>query len=555
VLQLLVEKSGEIVSKDEILEKVWSGSFVEEGNLPVHISKLRRLLDENRNEPFIETVQGSGYRFISPVQAASEDEWKKNLPEKMYLPQAEAAKERFAFDSIAVLPLENESNNPEIDYLADGLTESFINSLSHVSNLKVIARNTVFRYKNKQADAKEVGETLGVATVLTGRVKLIKDNLLISVELINVADDAQIWGTQFNQPFSDIIKIQQEITFAVSEKLRSEISDAAGKSANNLISQNSESYRLYLKGKYFLDKRTQDDIYKAIEYFQKSVSYDPENGFSYAEMVECYILLYLFDYTSYKDTLTKIKLLLAVILKLNQSVDVVQAMYGGVKMYMEWELEGSKKHLQYALTLNPNCLIARQRYSSSLMMEGQFSMALKEIRQLMIIDPLSLRNYKSIGRLFYRMRQFENAVVYLKEAVELEPDDFETLLLLGAATTELGNYNEALTLFQKSLNLHYNVDTLSMFGYIYARLGKKEKANQIIKQLESQSKDNFQYAIKLARIYAALEEKETAYNYLEQAFNQHDMEIIAIKSDPRWITICHESRFKELVKRIGLPVD
>jgi tetratricopeptide (TPR) repeat protein len=173
----------------------------------------------------------------------------------------------------------------------------------------------------------------------------------------------------------------------------------------------------------------------------------------------------------------------------------------------------------------------------------------------MMIDPLSLGNYKSIGRLFYRMGQFENAIVYLKEAVELEPDDFETLVLLGAATTELGNYNEALTLFQKSLNLHYNIDTLSMFGYIYARLGKKEKANQIINQLESQSKDARQHAIKLARIYAALEERETAYNYLEQALNQHDMEIIAIKSDPRWTTICHEARFKELIKRVGLPVD
>lgn len=144
----------------------------------MHISKLRRLLDETKSEPFIETVQGSGYRFISPVQTLGENEWKKHLPEKAHSSPAKFS-ERFAFDSIAVLPLENESNNPEIDYLADGLTESFINSLSHVSNLRVIARNTVFRYKNKQADAKEVGETLGVAAVLTGRVKLIKDNLTL----------------------------------------------------------------------------------------------------------------------------------------------------------------------------------------------------------------------------------------------------------------------------------------------------------------------------------------------------------------------------------------
>ncbi len=548
-------RRGEIVGKDEILEKVWNGSFVEEGNLPVHVSKLRRLLDETRSEPFIETVQGSGYRFISPVQTLGEDEWQKHLPEKSHSPQAAKAAEKFVFDSIAVLPLENESRNEEIEYLADGLTESFINSLSRASNLKVIARNTVFRYKNKRANAKEVGETLGVAAVLTGRVKLIKDSLSISVELTNVADDTQIWGTQFNQPFSDIIRIQQEITFAVCEKLRSEISLAAGKAANNPFSQNSESYRLYLKGKYFLDKRTQADTYKAIEYFQKSLSYDPENVLSYTEMVECYLLLYSFDYISHADAVTKIKPLVAVVSKLNQSVDAVQAMYGGIKMYLEWKLEESKKHLQNALIINPNCLIARHRYASARMLEGRFSEALRELHQLMLIDPLSLLNYKYIGRLFYRMGQFENAVTYLEEAIELKSDDFEALALLGAAVTELGNYNEALTIFQKSLSLCYNVDTLSMIGYIYARSGKKEMANQIIKQLESQLKKNRRHAIKLARIHLALEERETAYNYLERAFDEHDIEIMTIKSDPRWVGIYHETRFKELVRKVAFPID
>jgi TolB-like protein/Flp pilus assembly protein TadD len=554
VLQLLVEKCSEIVTKDEILERVWNGSFVEEGNLPVHISKLRRLLDETKNEPFIETIQGSGYRFIAPVQTVNEDEWTKHLPDRTYSSPAKTEK-RFAFDSIAVLPLENESNNPEIDYLADGLTESLINSLSHVSNLKVIARNTVFRYKNKPADAKEVGETLGVAAVLTGRIKLIKDHLLISVELTKVADDTQLWGTRFNQPFANIIKIQEEITFAVTEKLRAEITHAAGKSSNNPISQDSESYRLYLKGKYFLDKRTEDDIYKAIEYFQKSISYDPTNVFSYVETVECYLLLYIFDYISYTDTLAKIKPLLTVISKLNQSIDVVQTMYGGIKIYLEWKFEESKEYLQYALTLNPNCLIARLRYSHLLMVMGRFSEALNELYKLMVIDPLSLVNYKCIGRLFYKMGRFENAVTYLKEALELEANDFEALALLGGAMAELGNYNEALALFQKSLNIHYNVDTLSMFGYVYALSGKKEMTSQIIKQLESESKSNYPHAIKLARIYAALEERETAYRYLEQAFAQHEVDLNSLKSDPRWTTICPESRFKELVKRVGLSVD
>lgn len=157
VLQLLVEKSGEIVSKDELLGTVWNGSFVEEGNLPVHISKLRRLLNDNKAEHFIETVQGSGYRFVSPVKVVSANEWQKSLPSKNGT-QSVRTSTGFVFDSIAVMPLRNESNNPEIDYLADGLTESFINSLSRIPDLKVIARDTEFRYKNnKDAVQKRLG--------------------------------------------------------------------------------------------------------------------------------------------------------------------------------------------------------------------------------------------------------------------------------------------------------------------------------------------------------------------------------------------------------------
>jgi TolB-like protein/Flp pilus assembly protein TadD len=552
VLQLLVEKWGEIMTKDEILSKVWNGSFVEEGNLPVHISKLRRLLDETKNEPFIETVQGSGYRFISPVQSVSEDSWERNLSDKNHLPN-HIISEGFTFDSIAVLPLQNESNNLEIDYLADGLTESFINSLSRVSNLKVIARNTVFRYKNKEVDAQEISKTLGVAAVLSGRIRAIKDRLSISVELTKVEDGTQLWGTQFNQPFSDIIEVQEKITSALSENLNTQIS--ARNSVVNPITQNSESYRLYLKGKYFLEKRTEKDIYKAIECFQKSVSLDPTNVYSYVEIIECYFLLHLWDYVSYTDVSIKIKPLLSVVSKLNQNVDVVQAMYGGIKMHLEWNFEEAEKHFHNALTINPNCLIARNRYSHLLLYSRRFPEALKELKQIMLIDPLSVTAYQRIGKIFYLMSRFENAISYLKDALELESTDYLALVLLGATLTELDKYEEASTIFQKSLRIQYNTETLSMIGYVNARAGRKHKAYQIIKQIESQSKSNCHHAIKLARIYFALGEKETAYEFLDRAFEQREMDLIGLKSDPRWARIRHEPRFRELIRRVGLPIN
>jgi TolB-like protein/tetratricopeptide (TPR) repeat protein len=547
VLHLLVENCGEILTKDQILGKVWNGSFVEEGNLAVHISKLRRSLDETKTHPFIETVPGSGYRFIAPVKIVSQQEWDQNSPE---LPSPAHGKNQSepALDSIAVLPLCNESKDPEIEYLADGLTEGFINSLSYLPNLKVLARNTVFRYKEKEIDPKEVGDTLGVSAVLTGRVRVIQDQLLISVELTKVDDGCQLWGTQLNQPFSDIVEVQEKIIFAVSENLKTQI---ATQNSANSITQNSESYRLYLKGKYFLDKRTEHDICKAIECLQKSLSYDPTNVYSQVEVIECYGQLYASDFISYESFITKSSSLLSTNTRFNDSIDVVQSMYGR-NSYYEWKFENAERHLRHALSLNPNNLLSHYRYTDLLMASGRFSEALEQINRIMRIDPLSFRTYLIIGRAFYKMGRFENALIYLNDALELEPNSFEALAVMGATITELGNYHEALNVFKKSLMLQYNSEVLSMIGYVNALIGDRDNAYEIIKQLQSHFHKQIESPTILSRIYAALEEYEEAFMLLEQAFNKHEADLISLNSDPRWRKIKNKPQFKELVTRIGL---
>jgi TolB-like protein len=220
VLLLLVENSGRIVTKDEILGQVWKGSFVEEGNLAVYVSRLRRLLDENKNRSFIETASGNGYRFLSIVSVVGGDEWRRQLPVEGLLNSDRSNGEELTLDSIAVLPLENESGDPEIEYLANGLTEGLISRFSQNSNLKVFARNTVFRYKNNDGDAREIGETLGAAAVLTGRIRTCKDRLTVSVELIKTEDGRQIWGEQINRPFTGVAETREQIISAVSEKLK-----------------------------------------------------------------------------------------------------------------------------------------------------------------------------------------------------------------------------------------------------------------------------------------------------------------------------------------------
>lgn len=550
VLMMLVERPGEIVTKDEILGTVWNGSFVEEGNLPVHISKLRRLLDESRTERFIETAQGSGYRFVSPVHETSKDEWLSLFAGNGHRPGPETPR-HLTLDSIAVLPFINESNNSEIDYLADGLTESLINSLSQISQLRVIARNTVFRYKDKDADPQAVGQTLGVSAVLTGRIRAIKENLIIGVELVRASDGTQLWGDKFDKPLSEILGFQTEIISAVSNTLIPKESYVANGSENLFISEDQESYRLYLKGKHFQVKRTGTELYKAIECFQKSVSYDQKNIYSYVEIVECYFLLYTFDYISRAHVLAAIKPLLAVIPP-NQPIDLVQTMYGGIKMYLDWEFAEAQRYLQHALEINPNCLLARYRYSESLMISGRLAEALEELHKILAIDPFSLLTYKRIGRMFWKAGQFENAIIYLRDALELAPRDYEALLLLGTVLTEVSDYDQGLSVLQDSLAAQENVETLAMVGYAYARAGRKSEARKIIKQIQLSS-NGAVHSINLARIYVALGEKEIAYDLLEEAYDEHEIDLVGLPYDSRLGPISGESRFRTLMSKVGVP--
>ncbi len=551
VLQMLVERSGEIVTKDEMLGKVWNGSFVEESNLPVHIAKLRRLLGEMGAERLIETVQGTGYRFIAPIESVNSEVWRKQLSGSGRR-RTDRSPSDAAFDSVAVLPLRNESDNPEIDYLADGLTESFINSLSRMPGLKVLARDTVFRYKNKDTDAKDVGETLGVSAILTGRIRVIGDRLAISVELVKVADGSHLWGTQVDQPFADIIKIQNEISSTVSQRLKSEIQRSDNDSLNKSQTRDAESYRLYLKGKYSQGKRTEDGFYRAIEYFRKSVSYDPENILSLVETVECYRVLNVFDHISYDYLLSKINPILKILSELDQSIDVLQVMYGELKLQLDWEFAAAENHFRQALAINPNSVLAHYRYAGSLTLLKNFSGAMSHLNQVIEIDPLSPVTYKMLARLFYLMGRFEQAAIYLNDVLEIEPADYEALVVLGGVLTELQRYDEALDAFRKSINIHYNADTFAMIGYIDALEGRQNEAFQIIEQLKSED-DNNKHAIKIARIYVALGDHEGAFRYLDEAFIRHELDLTALSVDPRWSRIRHDPRFLELGSKVGLP--
>lgn len=552
MLLLLIENSGKVISKDEILEKIWEDSFVEECNLAVHISKIRKLLGANKAEPFIETVPGSGYRFVSRVYTLDENDWKEylaaNFPVKISNEQAD-------FDSIAVLPLKNENGNEEIDYLADGLTESIINNLSYIPKLKVLARNTVFRYKDKNVDIQEVGKKLDVAKILTGRIRVIRDNLIIGIELTDVENGTQLWGTQLNQPFEDIFEIQETITQAVSEKLKSHINNSKMNSLIPQLTQNAESYRLYLKGKYLLDKKSLIGINKAIECFHQSISQDPTNAHSYVVLADSYRLLYSYEQISRENALNQIYPLLTKAAELNPLNSELYVFKGIINMFLEFDIYESEKNLKKALKLNSNSVNAHYRYAELLVYSGRFSESLNHIKEYTKLDPISLRSNKNSAILFYCMEQYETSLLKLEECLELEPEDFETHLFLGINLTEIGEYDKALQAYQKSLFLQYYSETILMIGYTNALSGNVEEAQKNLNQLKELSKKNHISPLNFGIIYVALGKTEEAFECLEKTFQEHFTDLIALKSDPRWKRVRQDPRFNEMLYKIGLPVD
>lgn len=549
VLEFLVENAGKVLTKDEILGAVWSGNFVEESNLPVHISKLRKSLEESNERRFIETVQGTGYRFVAPVNLVKETVWKQVVENEFCLPVPDFAA---SVNAIAVLPLHNRSSDSANDYLADGLTEGMINDLSHIGGLRVIARNTVFRYKNKDADVKKIGDRLGVSLIITGRIRECNDRLIVSVELISVRDGTQVWGAIYPLNLSNLIGIQRKIIHAISENLVLANKYRPPHVSGTTLAKNSESYRLYLKGRYFMERYSAHDMRKAIDLFKQSALIDPQNVLSLAETVECYRLLYSFDYIPYSEFCERVEPILSALSPGNQPTDAVCIVYCDSEM-LKWNFDAAAEYCKRALEINPNSLRARLRHADLLLQSRNFAAALEETEKTLKVDPLSEIIYSRIARLFYVTGNYEVSVAYLNDALELEPRSYQALALRGAAFTELGRYEEALDDFVSSLDLHHNVETLAMMGVVYARSGRVNEAQEIIKRVERESNDDSEHSVKLAHIYLALGRTTEAYEALELAYSQHESDFRALTYDPRWNGIRTDARFRKLVERVGLP--
>jgi serine/threonine protein kinase/tetratricopeptide (TPR) repeat protein len=456
--------------------------------------------------------------------------------------------------SLAVLPFENVSRDPENDYLSDGITASLINNLATVPKLRVMAQSTVFRYKGREIDPQAIGRELNVRAVLTGRMMQSGGSLRIGTELVDVATGSQIWGAQFDRKPGDIFTIQDEISNEISGKLRLQLTRAEKKRLIRRHTEDPEAYRLYLQGRHHWNRWTEEGFYKSIAYFQQAVEKDPGYALAYAGVADSYVLLGWNSYLPPKDAFPKGKAAAMSALEIVPDLGEAHTDLAAVLWLHDWQWPEAQKEFQRSLELNPCYPTANHYYAECLMTMGRNAEALTRMKKSLELDPLSLIINVAIGWAYYHARHYDEAVAQLLRTVELDPNYPMTYWLLGLLYRKTARYDLAISAGEKGVNLSGGSPLMrAALAQTFATAGAAQKAIQILDDLQNLAKERYVAPHFFAGIYVDLGEHDRALEYLEKSYKEHCHWLIYLHIDPSMDSLRDNPRFQDLLRRVGLP--
>ncbi len=619
ILLVLLEEKGRLVEKDELMRRVWPDAVVEENNLTVNISALRRSLSESPGEHrYVVTIPGRGYQFVADVRQHGGDHAREREEEALANHLSEvsdepgiaqgrqaggprgvadshplSSAESFASEikrpkygvwlvlatliatafivsylgysrylagsgktgitSIAVLPFANKTGDPNAEYLSDGISESLINSLSQLQGVKVIARSSAFTYKGKEVDLKEVANALGVEAILTGRVTQRGDNLLISVELMNASDKTQIWGEQYDRKMSDLLAIQREIAREIVEKLELKVSGEE-KGLTKHYTESNEAYQLYLKGRFYWNKRTPEALKKSIEYFNQAIEKDPSFALAYAGMADSYVVPAI--RLPPREAMPRAKAAAMRALELDETLAEAHTSLARVLAVYDWDWTSAEKEYKRAIELNPRYATAHQWYGGWLQVMGRYNEAIAERKKAQELDPFSLIINFELGLAFYAARDYDKAIEQFQKTLELDQNFRPPQVSLAAAYVQKRMYDEAIAGFRKASSVREGGEfslPLAGLGHVYAISGNKSEARRLLDELKQLSAQEHVPATSMALIYAGLGEKDQAFAWLEKGYQERLFQMQSLTAEPRWDSLRSDPRFQDLMRRIGLP--
>jgi TolB-like protein/Flp pilus assembly protein TadD len=533
------------------MREVWPDTIVEENNITVSMSILRKTLGENRQKPqFIETVPRRGYRFVAQVNEIFPDPI--TTGQIVYAPVL-AESDEGPIDSLAVLPTDSLEKDPNVEYLSDGITESIINLLSRIPNLRVLARSTVFRFKEKQIDPQEVGRLLNVRAVMMIRVTRLGDKLIIRSELVRVADGSQLWGEQYNRSPSDILAIQEEIARAITESLKFKLTSSDHISLARHPTENIEAYNLYMRGRYFWNKYSKDWVLKAIEVFQEAIQIDSYYALAHCGLADAYFRLSNVHFPP-REVMPKAKEAALRAAEIDDNLAEAHSSLGLVKVYYDHDWMGAEAEFRKALKLDPNLVSAHQRYGSYLTFMGRFEESIRHYETALELDPFSLQINMNLATTYYLRGEYERAINHLNKTSELEPDYMPTHFVLGSAYVQQGRLEEAIEQFK----FIYKMDeeayiALGFMGYAHALNGQRAEAETLLSILQDIAGRKYISPYSLLLIHLAIGPLERVFQLLEQLYEERNDWLVWLKVSPELKNLRNDPRFQDLLRRIGFP--
>lgn len=603
VLRLLIENSDRLVSKAELMQTVWPDSFVTDDSLVQCLIEIRRALADDSHR-YIKTVPRRGYIFraevlrhdlaqrevvdtgeVEGVSVTIEDDAPGLAPARdkvtggptrtlvliavtlsialvavvLFIslrrktqPQNQSPPIR----SIAVLPLKNLTDNPANEYFSDGITESLITALSKIKGLKVISRGSVFRFKGRETDPREAGKVLGVEAVLEGSVRKDANSVRAVVRLVSVEDGHVLWtGDTYDHALGDIFALQDEIARSLARGLRVKLSSEGESALAHRYTGDIEAYELYLKGRFFWNKRTEEGLQKSVEYFELAIARDPKYALAYAGLSDSYALLNLYGSAQQKDAFPQAKAAAEKALAIDETLAEAHNALAYVKEQYEWDWAGAEREYKRAIELDPNYATAYQYYSEYLALLGRTEESVAHIKRAHELDPLSLIINTELGYPHFCARRWDEALGYYRKALEIDPDFHFAVFYVARCYVQKGEFDEAIAESRRAVALSGgSALTVAGLGYAYAAAGRKGEAREVLRDLTSRSGRRYVSSYLIATLYAGLGENDRALTWLEKAYEERDYLLVMLRIDARLDGLRTDPRFTDLLRRVGLQL-
>jgi TolB-like protein/Flp pilus assembly protein TadD len=537
LLLALVERSGHLVSKEELLRNVWPDSFVEEANLSVNISTLRRAIGDGHqgSEKYIETIPRVGYRFIAPVREVAGSVGEASIR------------------AIAVLPLSNLSADPSQDYFADGMTEELITELAKISRLPVISRTSAMHFKGTRKTLPEIARELGVDVVVEGAVARVRNQVRISAQLIDARTDLHLWAQSYEGDLSDVLRLQERVALAIADEIRVKLTPQQKARLGHARSLIPEAHELYLKGRFHWNKRTEEGLKKSIDYFQQAVERDPAYALAYSGLADSYNMLGLWGDLPQTESAPKAKAAAIRALEIDEQLAEAHASIAWTMFAFDWNWSAADRELQRSIELNPSYATAHRWLANSLTQQGRHEEALTAIKRGLELDPVSLITNSVLAFTSYMARLYDKAIEEEWRTLELDDQFAPAHWVLGMALEQKDQLRDAISEFQKATALDVHPIYMAALGHAYGLNGQREQALAILHSLAKVSKEKNVAWNEVAIVYMGMGEKENALATLDTACNRHDGQLNWLKAEPRLDALRSHSRFAELLRRMNLP--